>query len=306
VPSVLQLAVQTLLAVLLAPVLFGVIRRTKAFFAGRTGAPLWQPYFDLVKLLRKRTVLSSTSTWVFLAGPVALAAAALLGVALMPLGPGAAPVAFGGDAVLFVYALALGRFVLALSALDTGSSFEGLGASREVSFAALAEPALFFGFLALARLSGSFSLSGMLDRPLLVRWPDGGPAVALIAAGWFLVLLAENSRVPFDDPSTHLELTMIHEVMILDHSGPALGLVLWASMLKFLLFAALLVRLLLPVGESDAAVYAAGLVVGLLLVALAVGVVESSLARLRLVRVPQLLVSACLLCAFAFLLAARS
>jgi formate hydrogenlyase subunit 4 len=130
--------------------------------------------------------------------------------------------------------------------------------------------------------------------------------VALIAAGWFLVLLAENSRVPFDDPSTHLELTMIHEVMILDHSGPALGLVLWASMLKFLLFAALLVRLLLPVRESDAAVYAAGLVVGLLLVAIAVGVVESSLARLRLVRVPQLLVSACLLCAFAFLLAARS
>jgi formate hydrogenlyase subunit 4 len=146
----------------------------------------------------------------------------------------------------------------------------------------------------------------MLDRPLLARWPDGGPAVALIAAGWFLVLLAENSRVPFDDPNTHLELTMVHEVMILDHGGPALGLVLWASMLKFGLFAALLVRLLLPVPEADAAVYAAGLVAGLLLVAIAVGIVESSLARLRLVRVPQLLVSACLLSAFALLLAARS
>jgi formate hydrogenlyase subunit 4 len=306
VPAALQLAVQTLLAVLLAPALFGVVGRTKAFFAGRTGAPLWQPYFDLVKLFRKGTVRSATTTWLFLAGPAALAAAALLGAALLPLGPGSSPIAFGGDAVLFVYALALGRFFVALAALDTGSSFEGMGAAREVSFAALAEPALFFGFLALGKLGGSFSLSGMLDRPLLARWPDGGPAVALVAAAWFLVLLAENSRVPFDDPNTHLELTMVHEVMILDHGGPALGLVLWASMLKFGLFAALVVRLLLPVPESAPAVYAAGLAAGLLVVAIAVGVVESSLARLRLVRVPQLLVSACLLSAFALLLAARS
>lgn len=305
-PPTLVAVLQVLVALAVAPALFGVIGRTKAFFAGRSGAPLWQPYFDLWKLFQKGSVLSATTTWVFLAGPAAVLAAALLGLALLPLGPVKAPLAFTGDAILFAYAFALGRFLLSSAALDTGSAFEGMGAAREVSFAALAEPALLFGFLALGKLTGSLSLSGMLEHPLRAGWKTSAPAIVLLLGGWFLVLLAENSRIPFDDPNTHLELTMIHEVMVLDHSGPALGIILYGSMLKFFAFATLLVRLLLPALDLTPAGSYAWLLGSLVLVAVGVGVVESSLARLRLLRVPQLLVSACLLCGFAFLLAARS
>jgi formate hydrogenlyase subunit 4 len=299
-------SVTHLLAVLLgAPFLLGVINRTKALVAGRSGPPLLQAYYDLGKLLRKGFVVSRTTTWVFLAGPVLAVVAPFVAALLLPLGGAPACLSFTGDMILFVYVFALARFFVATAALDTGSPFEGMGAAREVTFSALAEPALLFGMLALTRLSGSLTLTQMLDVRASGAWQTASASIVLVLASWLLVLLAENSRVPFDDPNTHLELTMIHEVMVLDHSGPAFGFILYGVALKLTVFATLIVTLVIPAGRGgdvrDFAFFAGGLLV----VSVAVGLVESSMARLRLARVPQLLVTATLLAGFAVVLLLR-
>jgi formate hydrogenlyase subunit 4 len=242
---------------------------------------------------------------VFRAGPVVgLAAVATAGV-LLPLGGGAAPVAFTGDFVLFAYLLALARFATALAALDTGSSFEGMGAAREVSFASMAEPALFLCLLVMARATGSLSLSGMLGPSLAPAWGAAAPALLLAALALLVVALAENARIPVDDPNTHLELTMIHEVMVLDHSGPDLAFILYGAAMKLLLFGALVVRLALGGRGYAPGAGEAWFVLGLLGSAVLVGVVESAMARLRLTRVPQMLVGASVLSVFALVLLLR-
>jgi formate hydrogenlyase subunit 4 len=302
--TILHHTLHVLLALTLPPLLLGVIARTKALFAGRVGPPVLQPYYDLAKLFQKGSVFSTTTTWVFRAGPVVGLVTAALAVLLVPLAGGTAPISFAGDLVLLAYLLGLGRFFTALAALDTGSPFEGMGAAREVTFACLAEPALFLGFLVLAKLTGSLQLAGMLGGDLAGHWPTAGAALALVLLSWFVVLLAENCRIPFDDPNTHLELTMIHEVMVLDHSGPAFGLVLYGAAIKLFVFGALVVRLALP-GTGTAWLDWPLFGLGLFVVAVAVGVVESTMARLRLTQVPVLLVAACLLSAFAVLLVVR-
>src|SRR5438132_946088 len=157
-----------------------------------------------------------------------------------------APISFTGDLILLAYLLGLGRFFTASAALDTGSAFEGMGAARELTFACLAEPAFFLGLLVMAKLSGSLQLATMLSGSLTSHWFTAGASLALVLLSWFIVLLVENSRIPFDDPNTHLELTMIHEVMVLDHSGPALGMILYGAALKLFVFAAMIVRLAFP------------------------------------------------------------
>jgi formate hydrogenlyase subunit 4 len=294
---------QLLIVLLVSPLLLGVIAKTKAGFAGRRGAPLLQPYYDIAKLLRKGTVLSETTTWVFLIGPAIAVIVPLFASLLLPLAGNTAPIAFRGDLIVFVYLFAVSRFLTASAALDTGSAFEGMGAAREVTFAVLAEPALFFGLLALARMAGALSLS-----PLLTiggtGWHRSSAALVLIVASWFIVLLAENSRVPFDDPNTHLELTMIHEVMVLDHGGPPFGLILWGAAMKLFVFSALVATLLLP-RSGVPAIDAAALVVAVLVIGVLIGIVESAMARLRLVRVPQLLITASLAAGFAVVLVLR-
>ena len=288
-----------------APFLLGVINKTKAFVAGRNGPPVFQGYYDLGKLLRKGFVVSRTTTWVFLAGPVLSVVAPVVAVLMLPLGGRPALLSFTGDMILFVYVFALARFFVATAAMDTGSAFEGMGAAREVTFSALAEPALLFGMLALTRLSGSLSLTHMLDLRAAGGWQKASASIVLILASWFIVLLAENARVPFDDPNTHLELTMIHEVMVLDHAGPAFGFILYGIALKLTVFSTLLVTLLIPARSGIDVLDLAIFVGGLLGVGVAVGLVESSMARLRLVRVPQLLVTATLLAGFAVVLLLR-
>jgi formate hydrogenlyase subunit 4 len=294
------------LAVLVAlpPLLLGVVNRTKSIFAARVGPPLLQPYLDLAKLLRKGAVYSRTTTWVFRAGPiVGLAAIASAGL-LLSMGGAPAAISFAGDFVLFAYLLGLARFFTALAALDTGSSFEGMGAAREVTFASLAEPALFLCLLVLARATGTLSLSGMLGPALPAAWGSAGPALLLAAMGLFVIALAENSRIPVDDPNTHLELTMIHEVMVLDHGGPDLAFILYGASLKLFLFGAILSRVLF--GRGDGALASEALfLLGVLAFAVGVGVVESVMARLRIVRVPQLLVGASVLSVFALVLLLR-
>ena len=176
---------------------------------------------------------------------------AVIAVLMIPLADSHAPISFTGDLILLAYLLGLGRFFTASAALDTGSAFEGMGAAREVTFACLAEPAFFLGLLVLAKLSGSLQLADMLGefaRRRTGRRP--GASLALVLLSWFIVLLAENCRIPFDDPNTHLELTMIHEVMVLDHSGPAFGMILYGAALKLFVFAALIVRLAVPAGDG--------------------------------------------------------
>ena len=278
-------------AVLLAcpPLLLGIINRTKSAFAGRRGPPVLQPYHDLLKLLRKGSVYSTTTTWVFQAGPIVGLASVVAAGLLVPLAGIAAPLGFEGDLILFAYLLGLARFVTVLAAMDTGSAFEGMGASREVAFGSLAEPAMFAGLLVVALSTGSLRLSDALGPDLHAAWWVIGPALLLVAVSFGVLLLVENCRIPVDDPNTHLELTMIHEVMVLDHCGPDLAFILYGSAMKLFLFAAVLVRLTLPTETSDSPFVAAIVpAAGIVLVGVVVGTIESSRARLRLSRIPVL------------------
>jgi formate hydrogenlyase subunit 4 len=297
--------IHVVLVLTFPPLLLGVITKTKAFFAGRVGPPLLQPYYDLWKLCRKGSVFSTTTTWLFRAGPVVGLTTALLAVMIVPLTNVSAPISFTGDMILLAYLLGLGRFFTALAALDTGSSFEGMGAAREVTFACLAEPAIFLGLLVLVRLSGSLQLAGMFGSSLATHWFSASASLVLVLFSWFIILLAENSRIPFDDPNTHLELTMIHEVMVLDHSGPALGMTLYGAAIKLFLFGALIVRLVLPATTGRGWLDWPAFLGGMVIVAVIVGVVESTMARLRLIHVPLLLMAACLLSAFGVILLMR-
>ncbi len=276
---------------LLAPLLPGIINKVKAFVAGRKGPPVLQLYYDLARLWRKGVVLSHSASPVFVMAPavawVAVAAAALL----VASGPG-----FRGDFLLMVYLLALARFCTAWAALETGSAFEGMGAAREVSFAVLSEAAILAAMLSLGVQTGSLSLSTMLA-------PAPGAGTALLAAGLFIVLLAENCRVPFDDPNTHLELTMVHEVMVLDHSGPPLAIILHGASLKLLLFAVIVADSVLPLHDLSPVAAAVALAAGVLAVTIGVGLAESFLARFSFRRVPLLLTMAFLLCLFSLLVA---
>ena len=303
--ALLNASVHCLLLLLLPPLLIGVIARTKAFCAGRTGAPLLQPYYDLARLWRKGSVFSTTTGWVFRSGPIVSLTVVLTAALLIPFGASSAPLAFSGDMLLFIYLFALARFFTIIAALDTGSSFEGMGSAREATFACLAEPALLFTFLTLAKLSGSYSLSGMLTHRSIMNLLHEGAALLLLAGGLYIVLLAENCRIPFDDPNTHLELTMIHEVMVLDHSGPLFGTILYAAAIKLFVLGALLIHLLFPISTGSTALDWLVFVGCQLLLAVVIGLTESLMARLKLTRVPHLLAAATILTAFGLLLVLR-
>ena len=293
------------LLLVMPPLLLGIINRTKAIFAGRSGPPLLQLYYDLAKLMRKGLVLSRTTTWIFIAGPVVTLVTVVLAGLLVPLGRLESPIAFTGDLILFAYLFGLARFFTTAAALDTGSSFEGMGSAREVTFACLSEPTLFFALLVLAKVSGSLTLGDMLHGPA-----GGFPATAIapmvcIGIGLFVVLLAETCRIPVDDPNTHLELTMIHEAMVLDHSGPLLGVILYAASVKMFVIGALLLHVIVPAQTGMAWADLVLFVIEMAGLAVAIGVVESVMARLQMRNVPYLLVAAMLLCGFGFILVVR-
>ena len=279
-----------LLCLLIAPLLLGIINRVKAYFAGRRGRPLLQAYFDISKLLRKGIVYGKTTSAVFRFAPAAVLAGALLASFLMPWGGISAPASFTGDFILFAYLMGATRFFTVLAALDTGSAFEGMGASREVQLAALGEPTLMLGMLLLAVQTGETSLSEMVRAIQGEGWLNAHASFALLIVAWMILLLTENSRIPVDDPNTHLELTMIHEVMVLDTGGPELGLMTLAASVKLFLFSGLVANLLVPFHPQSPALQIAVFLSGVVITSAAVGVVESVMARLRLVRVPKLLI----------------
>jgi formate hydrogenlyase subunit 4 len=289
--------INVFLGLVLAPLVLGIINRTKAVFAGRKGQPVLQTYFDLFRLFHKSAVYSRTTTVVFRLGPMVGLAACMTALFLVPFSGENAPFAFAGDFLLFIGLLGLARFLTVLAALDTGSSFEGMGASREVWLSALAEPALLLGFAVVVRKTGALSLSDMFHGVSIMH-----PEIILTAVAFGIVLLCENARLPFDDPNTHLELTMIHEVMVLDHGGPDLGFILYGSSIKLWLYGNLLMGLLLPKTTPSVILNILEGLAGMFLIAVLVGIIESVMARLRLARIPQLLAAAGALSALAFIL----
>ena len=274
--------VTPLTALLCAPFLLGVINRVKAIVAGRQGQPLLLPYHTITKLFRKSAVYSTTTGWVFRDGPFFSFAAIVVAVCLVPFGNLGAPVSFTGDVLLLAGLLALIRFFTVVAALDTGSPFEGMGASREVFFSALAEPIFLLALFSICKGAGVFSLaavSGALSSiPIVPAW--------LTAIGLFMVMLAENARIPVDDPTTHLELTMIHEVMVLAHSGPDFAFINYTSALKLWVFVLVIARVILPFHTNNLIFDVLLTICGMGSITVAVGIVESTMARLRLVRVP--------------------
>lgn len=274
------------LSLLLAPLLTGLVNKTKAFFAGRRGASVFQLYYDLAKLLQKSSPRSLSSTWIFDLAPVLSLAALLAATLVFPFAGAAALLSFSGDAVVFFYLLGTSRFFTVLGARDVASAFPDMGAAREVQFSALVEAIVFSALAFLALMTHSGSLAGLLSATTGEEVSAAVPLL-LVAAAMFVVLLAENCRVPFDDPETHLELTMIHEAMILDNAGPDLAFILYGASLKLWLFSAIFVRILFPLPVLTFGFFPLTLAMGLI-----IGAVESSMARMRFLKTPFVLAGA--------------
>ena len=286
---------QAALALLLAPALVGLIRWLKARLQNRRGAPAWQPYWELAKLFRKEVVVSSNASWIFRATPFIVFTSTVAVALLVPIL--AVPLAFDGvgDLLVVVYLLLLGTFFLSLAGLDPGSAFGGMGASREMTVAALAEPTVALAIFALALSAGSTNLGQIVARTMSAPATAVSPGYLLAFLALFIVTLAETGRLPVDNPATHLELTMIHEAMVLEYSGRYLALIEWAAGLKLLIFFSLLGNLFVPWGVSATltigglALAVASLVAKLVVLAAVVAVLETRIAKLRLFRVPELL-----------------
>ncbi len=297
--------IQPLLAVLLSPLLFGIINKVKAFFAGRKGQPLLQTYYDLWKLLNKGTVYSKTTSWVFKASPIVCLSAIFVITLFVPLGHANSAISFDGDFLLIIYLFALMRFFMIIAALDTGSSFEGMGASREAQFSAISEPALLLVLAAMACGTGKLSLSEISGFVTNQFWVSNLAVILFVGAALIIVLLAENARIPVDDPNTHLELTMIHEVMVLDNSGPDFAFITMTSALKLWIFAALLSGILIPDFGFAPSLNMAISVLGIFVINVAVGVIESCMARLRLLFVPHFIFTATVFAVLAIIFVLR-
>ena len=301
-----QVGAQIALVLFLSPLITGFSRTLKARLQTRRGPGILQPYRDLAKLLRKGMVIPDTASWIFAATPYVLFSTTLLAGLLIPAISAQAPLSAFGGVLAVVYLLALGRFFLALGGLDTGSSFGGLGSSREMTISAIAEPALMLAVFTVAIGAGSTNLSTVAQAALGQSWRFLAPSQMLAFAALFIVLIAETGRIPVDNPATHLELTMIHEAMILEYSGPYLALIEWSAAMKQLVLMTLLVNVFFPFGLSAgwSAITVLSLmlfVVKLLLLAAVVVLMETTNAKLRLFRVPELLAVAFILSAMALI-----
>jgi len=275
------------LGLALAPLLGGIIVRIKARVAGRKGAPLWQPYVELVKLMQKGVVYSTTSTWMLRMAPAGIVAGVGVAVLMMPFGGVRGVISFEGDVVVFVLVLGVARVLTVLSALDTGSSFEGMGASREMMLGVMSEPALLIALAVVARQTERCTLAEICAVAQGGAWAAQWPVLALVCAVMGVMMIIETARVPVDDPATHLELTMIHEVMVLDHSGPDLALMQYAHALKMWVWGVLCVNMIMPKWSAWWMQTLAG-VGGVVALTCVIGLVESSMARWRMNKLPQL------------------
>jgi len=289
-----------LLAVLVAPFFSAVILKVKAFFGGKKGPPLLINYYTIIKLLKKGSVYSHSTTAVFKLGPLVIACTSLVVLMFLPIA-GQEPIfSFNGDIIFVLYLMGLGRFFIIAAAMDTASPFEGMGAAREAYFPIICEATTFMILIFFYRLTGELQLSAYFTQgSTMGLWHQTGAPLLFIVIAFFIILLTENSRVPVDDPATHLELTMIHEVMVLDHSGPDFGLIELGRFLKLFFFSAIISRLILPFDMANSALGFGAFIAGLFIVYIAVGVTESVIARYRMDKVPQFVLTSFALAFFA-------
>jgi formate hydrogenlyase subunit 4 len=266
--------------ILLAAFFFtGIINRTKSIFSGRKGPGIFQPIKDVIRLFKKGVVYSKTTSIIFQIAPTIYFSSVVMAMLVVPFGQSKGLISFNGDFIFFAYVLALGKFFSIIAALDTGSSFEGMGASREALYSMFAEPAFFILMGSFALLTGCTSFQEMFAA--LHLGSSISYALAVLAAFVLgMITMIENSRMPIDDPKTHLELTMVHEVMILDNSGFDLGLIFSAGLLKFSIYGALIVNLFIGIFPYE---YAIPMFFAIqILVAVIIGTIESFMARFRM------------------------
>lgn len=275
----------SLILILLTSLFFmGMVVRTKSIASGRKGPGLFQPMKDIFRLLKKGSVYSKTTSLIFKIAPTAYLASVLMAILMIPHGNSPGFISFNGDFVMFAYMLAFGKFLMIISALDTGSSFEGMGASREALFSMLVEPAFFIIMGSFALFTGQTSFQGIFS--LLHFGSNISYMLGVLATIVFvLIAMVENSRMPFDDPKTHLELTMVHEVMILDNSGFDLGLIMYTTHLKFAMYGAIISNFFIGALPPEISI---PLFFGVqTLFAISVGMIESFIARFRMGHNPQ-------------------
>src|SRR6188768_1397385 len=297
IPQAIALTLaQAIVLLAVSPAIVGLIKKVKARFQCRQGAGILQPYADLKKLFRKQPVVSTTTSWIFTATPYIVFASTVTAGLLVPIFVSQMPLNFAGNIIAFVYLLALGTFFLILAGLDAGSPFGGMGSSREAIVASLTEPAMIMAIFAIALTAGSTNLSTIVHRTALLEGIVTDPSPHLMAlAALFIVALAENGRLPVDNPATHLELTMIHEAMVLEYSGRYLALIEWAAGLRLLILLSLLANLFAPWGVATMptpgalAIACAALAGKIALLGAMIAILETRVAKLRLFRVPELL-----------------
>ena len=288
------------LAILMAPFFSGVILKVKAFFGGKKGPPLLINYYTLIKLFKKGSVYSTSTTIMFKLGPIISLGSAITVLMFLPIA-GQQPIfSFNGDIIFVLYIMGLGRFFTIAAAMDTASPFEGMGAAREAYFPIICEAATFMILIFFYRLTGELQLSAYFTGGnTMGLWSLAGAPLLFIVISFFIILLTENSRVPIDDPATHLELTMIHEVMVLDHSGPDFGLIELGSFCKLFFYSTIVSRLILPFDFGSQVIGFCVFIVGLIIVYVTVGITESVIARYRMDKVPQFVLTSFALAFFA-------
>ncbi len=294
--SMAYLIVQLLTMIFLAPLINGIIKKIKALSQKRKGPPLLQLYYDIIKLLKKDTVVSGTASWIFKAAPYISFTTALLAGLFVPVSLKLSPAGFTGDIIFVVYLLAMGRFFMTLAGLDTGSTFGGMGSSREMMISALIEPSLLVCMFTIGLISKSTSIFSMMTTSASMGISVIQPVFMLSLMAIFLIILAETARIPVDDPATHLELTMVHEAMLLEYSGRHLALMEWGASIKQLLLITLLANLFIPLdGLIPAGSILLAVVISLVLyllkvvvISVLIAIAEVSTVKLRLFSVPNL------------------
>jgi formate hydrogenlyase subunit 4 len=296
----MQAVVFLIVAMFLAPFYSALILKVKAFFGGKKGPPLLINYYTLGKLIRKGSVYSNSTTMIFKLGPMVSLCAATTVLLFLPIAGRPALLSFNGDVVFLFYLLGVGRFFTILAAMDTASPFEGMGAAREAYFPIFCEATLFMTLILFYLLSGELHLAAYFTGTAMAGlWQTAGASMLFVVIALFVVLLTENSRVPVDDPATHLELTMIHEVMVLDHSGPDFAFIELGSFFKLFFYATLITRLICPLTLGHPAADAILFFGVMAVVYIAVGVTESVMARYRMDKVPKFVLTSFALAFFA-------
>jgi formate hydrogenlyase subunit 4 len=287
-------------AVAAAPLLAAVILKVKAFFGGKKGPPLLINYYTVAKLVRKGSVVSHSTTFLFAMGPVVTLAAAVMALLFLPIAGHPPVMSFTGDVLVVIYLMGLARFFTIAAAMDTASPFEGMGAAREAYFPIICEATVLITLVLFCLLTGQVRLAAFLaaGQPLGL-WQVAGAPLLFVVMALFVVLLTENARVPVDDPATHLELTMIHEVMVLDHSGPDLALLETARFLKLFFYGGMVARLVAPMAPTAFVLDLAVFLAAMAAVYAAVGVTESVMARYRMDKVPKFVLTSFALAFFA-------